>query len=126
MQTALLVEMPLWSAAALATSGTLTSPALDMRRADKFEALLCTFSSAAGLAQVKVEYAISQDGVTFGAFTDNAALVLDSSVDFPTPEGINAVPGPALKAPYYQVKLTELSGALSDTLVTVVAQLKEK
>ena len=126
MQTALTVRIPLWDTTALGLSGTLTSPAIDLRRADKIEALLCLFTSVAGTASVKVQYAVSEDGVTFGAFTDYANLVTDSSVDFPTPEGLYAVQFPDLRAPWIKIKLTELTGALSDTKVTVTVEMKEK
>lgn len=125
MHAPLVVEIPLWSAAAITKAGTLTSPAIDLRRADSIEALMCQFTSAAGTAAVKVEYAVSTDGVTFGSFSDYTALVTDSSSAFPTAEGLYAVTFPTLRAPWVQIKLTELN-VNSDTLVTVTVEMREK
>ena len=125
MQTVNVVQIPLWAATALTLSGTLTSPAIDLRRAESVESLLCQFTSVAGIAAVKVQYAVSADGVAFGAFTDYANLVSDSSVDFPTAEGLYAVQFPVLHAPWIKILLTELTGTLSDTLATVTVEMRE-
>jgi len=120
-----LVRIPLWSAAAIAQAGTLTSPAIDCRRAMRFDALLMQVTSVlSAVPSVKVEYAVSEDGVAFGAFSDYADLVAASVTDFPTPEGIYAVPLPNFLAPFVKILVTELN-VTSDTLVTATLLMRE-
>ena len=86
------VRVPLWSASAIADAGTLTSPAIDLRRAD-FESLLFQVTSVlSAVPDIKIEYAVSQDGVTFGGFDDETDLIA-SSVLLANPEGVHTIPG---------------------------------
>lgn len=119
------VPVRLWAQTALAVSGTLTSPAIDLRRIKSVTALMCQFTSVVGTPQVKVEYAVSDDGVAFGAFTDNAPLVANSSSAFPTPEGLTGVAVSLPLGSFIKLKLTELTGALGDTLVTITLLVRE-
>ena len=125
MTTVRLVDVPLWALQAIGAAATLTSPAIDVRRATRLESLMCLFTSVAGTPKIKVEYAVSGDGTAFGAFTDNSPLVADSSVAFATPEGLTSVALPAPLANFIKVKLTELTGALADTLASATLVLRE-
>lgn len=120
-----LVPIPVWSAQLVAQAGTLTSSAIDLRRAMRVDSIVMQVTSVlSAVPSVKVEYAVSQDGTTFGAFSDYADLVAASVTDFPTPEGIFAVSLPNFLAPYIKLKVTELN-VTSDTLVTLTLNLRE-
>lgn len=120
-----LVPIRLWSATALGVSETLTSPAIFCSRLARAESLMCQFTSVLGTPQVKAEYAISENGTDFGSFADYTDLISNSSSVFPTPEGLYTVSLPSFLAPWVKIKLTELTGALADTLATVVLLVRE-
>lgn len=116
-----LVRVPLWDAAAIASTGTLTSPAIDFRYAT-LDSFTYKASSSAGTADVKIEYAISEDGTNFGSFDDNTDLVASSNA-VATAEGIKAVPGVVLAAPWIKIKVTGGASNNADTVFTMVLQL---
>ena len=107
MQTSLLVRVPLWKAQALAQNGTLTSPSIDCRRFDRLESLMFQITAVAN-PQVKIQYAVSEDDVTFGAFTDNADLLANTNT-LASPKGENALSLPNPLANFVKFKLTELN-----------------
>ena len=113
-----LFQLPIFAAESLGTSATLTSAGIDQRRISRIESLLIQVTSVAGAADVRVEYAISQDDSTYGSSNDYDDIVESSNTDFVTPEGITVVSMPAILAPFFQIEVDELTASLSDTLVT--------
>lgn len=111
-----------WNATAIASTATLTSPALDLRRQD-FEALVYQASSVAGTADVKIEYAICRDdclaipvtSCTCGAFADNAALVASTNA-LSNPEGWHTALGVTVGAIVMKIKITGSASNNADTL----------
>lgn len=125
LQSALLVPIRLWSAQLIAQAGTLTSSAIDLRRASRVDSLIMQITSVlSAVPSVKVEYAVSENGVDFGSFDDYADLVAASVTDFPTPEGVFAISLPNFLAPFIKIKVTEL-GVTTDTLVTATLEMRE-
>lgn len=121
MHTDLLVPVRVWVAAALAGNGTLTSGVIDNRRAKRVDSLLFQLTVASGNPDVKIEYAISEDGTTFGPLTQ---LVASTATTYSAaPSGVNTVAMTAPLAPYWHVKLTELVNKA--TTVTLTAELRE-
>jgi hypothetical protein len=118
-----LVRVPLWDVTAIASTATLTSPPIPLSRAD-FESILYKATSVAGTADVKIEYAISEDGTNFGSFDDNTDLVASSNA-VPTAEGLKTIPGVTVAAPWMKIKVTGTASNNADTLFTGVVYLRE-
>lgn len=110
-----------WTAAPIGASGTLTSPALPVRALDAVLGCLIQVTSVAGAADVRLEYAIGDfTGTTFGSFDDEADLITSTATVFTTnPEGLHTREFALKPSPYLKLKVTELTGALTDTLVTL-------
>jgi len=72
-----------------------------------------------GAADVKIEYAVSKDGVNFGSFDDEDDIISSTNNLFSgaNPEGIHTVGMPNPLAPFIKLKVTELTTTLADTLV---------
>lgn len=120
-----LVPVRVWTAQAVAQSGSITSSAIPVRLVNRAESLLMQVTSVlSAVPSVKLEYAVSDNGTDFGSFNDYADLVAASVTDFPTPEGLYAVSLPNFLAPFVKFKATEL-GVTSDTLVTMTLWLRE-
>ena len=120
-------SMPIWSATAIAAAGTLTSPTIDTFLMNRLESVLVQFTSVAGAATVKLEYAISDDDVTYGSYDDETDIIADSNVDFATnKEGLHRVSMPAVGSRYFRLRVTELGGVLADTLVTLTLLFRDK
>lgn len=118
-------RVSIWSAFALGLSATKESQVISLKNIIRPESILFKASSVAGVARVKVEYAISDDGVAFGSFDDETDIIVDSDADFSTnKEGLHAVSLAAPLAPFMKFKLTELTGSLSDTLVDMTLLLR--
>lgn len=116
----------LWTAKPLTPSGTLTSRELSNHAADP-EVLLLTVTSATGNADVKVEYQVAQDDAgTFGTATAQAPIVTSTATEFSGafPEERHILLLPA--APTFRLVVTELTGTLSDTLVTATAVFRSR
>lgn len=105
----------LWSATALAASGTLETGVIDCRTSDP-EGLMLKVSSAAGTADAKLEVSYSNDGTTFNAYTAQDPISTQ-------PEDFHLILVPW--APYLKLKLTELSASNTDTVVTGVLWMTE-
>lgn len=119
-----LIKVPLWSATALAVSGTLTTGAIRCLDGD---AAILSFkvTSALGAADVKIEWAGSDDGVTFNSFNSADPVVASTNTTYGAlnPEDTHFIVPPV--APFVKFKVTELSGSVSDTLVTGALWLNE-
>ncbi len=113
-----LKNMELFSGEALAASGTLTSPVIDLENTIKAESIFIKASSVLGVADVKVEYAVSKDGVNFGGFNDATDIITSTNSVFSTnKEGVHTVAMPAVLSRYIKLRVTELSTTVADTLV---------
>ena len=118
-------KVTIWTAEALGISGTAESQVISLKNTIKPESILFKASSVAGAAQVRVEFAISEDGVAFGGFDDHTDIIADSNADFANnKEGVHAVSLAAPLAQFMKFKITELSGSLSDTLVDMTLLLR--
>ena len=107
----------LWSATALAASGTLETGVIDCRTSDP-EGLMLKVSSATGTADAKLEVSCSNDGTTFNAYTAQDPIVSSTNTAYSStqPEDFHLILVPW--APYLKLKLTELSASNTDTVVT--------
>ena len=115
-----LVCIELWDADALASGGTLTSVPLSSIGMDP-EHLEIKVTSAAGAADVKVEYAVPSDTVGgFGSLTAQDPLVASTATEWASeaPEEFHHLLLPSV--PQFRITVTEL-GTNSDTLVTARA-----
>lgn len=122
LQTSLIVPLRVWTAMAVAQAATLVSSAIPLTRAQRAESIIAQITSVlSAVPSVKIEYAISLDGVTFGPYIE---LVAASVTDFASAEGLTAVSLPNFLAPWVRFRVTEL-GVTSDTLVTFVLYLRE-
>lgn len=119
-------NVSIWSALALVASGSAESPVIDLRTVKNPESVLIKASSVLGVADVKLEYAISKDGVTFGSFDDEGDIISSTNTLFSgaNPEAIHAVGMPSPLAPFIKLKVTELSGSVTDTLVDLTLVLR--
>jgi len=122
VSTDLLVRMPLWSASALTSGGTLTSAAINNRRFSRIESLMFKLTVSAGNPDIKIEYLVSEDDSTYSSVI---SLVASTATSYSgSPSGENVVPMPAPLAPYFKIKLTEL--ASKATTVTLVCLARER
>ena len=116
----------IWTAEALAASGSAESQVIDLRTIKNTESVMIKASSIAGAADVKLEYAVSKDGIIFGSFDDNDDIISSTNTLFSgaNPEDIHAEPMSAPLAPFIKLKVTELTTTLSDTLVDLTLVLR--
>ena len=122
-------EIVLWDGTTVGASATLTANEVDLRHIREIIGVHVQFTSVAGAANCRIEYAVSNNGTDFGSSNDNADI-LDSSannIDFLTnPEGIHTIAsGIAVLPQFIQIEVDELTTTLSDTLVTVSMICKE-
>jgi hypothetical protein len=103
-----IVPVRLWDAQDLDNTGTLTSPAIDCRKADP-EFLMFRITNSGGNADAKIEVAISNDGTNFNSFTSQPALVASTATDYASlnPEEYHTINVPS--APWIKIQITELA-----------------
>lgn len=120
------VKALLFDAELVNGTGSVTSERVPMKYAMRAEGLLVLATSpSGGTPDIKIEYAISDDGETFGSFDDYDDLVEASATDFATPGGITAVSLPNFIATYVKFKVTGVNSNPTDTLVTVKLLIRE-
>ena len=109
----------LWDATAVATVGSVTSPALDLRWSDRtgYVIWLKAFSSA-GTADVKIEAAFSADGVTFGSFDTSLTASSNTLWTGNNPEDYHIYPLDPVGMPWCKIKVTGVGSNNADTVVT--------
>ncbi len=119
-------NISIWTAEALVASGSAESPVIDLRTVKNPESIMIKASSVLGAADVKIEYAVSKDGVNFGSFDDEDDIISSTNTLFSgaNPEGIHTVGMPNPLAPFIKLKVTELTTTLADTLVDLVLILR--
>ena len=119
-----LVRVPLWSATAITSGGTLTSPPIDCRRADPDHLDLQITSVASAVPSIKLEVAFSSDGVTFNPFTSQDPMIAATLTDYAAdPEAMHVL-GNVPSASWIKFLVTELAST-DDTLVTAILWLRE-
>ena len=118
-----LEAIPLWVAEPVASGQTLTSAAISCRFGDP-EHLMIQVTSAGGAADVKIEYRISNDGVTFNDVAEQDDILASTATEFASPKGpeaLHVLTCPS--APWIKILVTELA-SLSDTLVTATLWMR--
>ena len=112
-----LVRMPLWTTAtAIATTGSIESAVVDVRRFSGLDSLVFLVASASGTADVKLEVAISSDGVTFTDYSDIDDLIQSTATEFAgSPDTTHAVSLPPTLGPYVKFKFTGVNANPADT-----------
>ena len=118
---------PIFDAVAVASAGAATSVAVHLPRGG-LESLLFKATSASGTAAVKLEYTVSEDGVTYGDFADYPDLIADTSAvaEFPTVDALRAVAMANPLAQYLKFKVTGLAANPADTIVTMHGLIREE
>lgn len=108
-------------------TASFTSGSMDCRAFKRLESLMVKVTSVAGTPDVKIEYAVSTDGVTFGDFADEAPILASTSAAFgATPEGVHAISLEGVKRPpYLKIKVTGLGGNPADTICTADLEGRE-
>lgn len=111
-----LVPVRLWTAAALSSTGTLTSDPLFVGRLKRLESIMFKLTVGAGDPDIKIEWLLGDDQ---GNYSSAVTLSSSTAADFSgSPSGENVL---ALSAPLalnVKIKLTEL--ASKATTVTMV------
>jgi hypothetical protein len=119
------VKMPLYSAEALVASATLTTPVIDTKFMSRIEGLVLKATSVLGDADVKVEFSTSNDPLSFPSF-DNETDLIASTDALTAPEETTTVAVPTPIARYVKFKITELTGTVEDTLITLDLMFREQ
>ncbi len=120
----MLINLAVFPATAVASTGTYTTPVLNMMWMKEIS-LILKVHAASGSPDVKVEYAVSADGINFGSFDDYTDLVVSSGA-CATPQGITAVPLPNMLAPYIKLKVTGIGANPAGTIVDGTLVGREK
>lgn len=117
------VPILLWNAAAIADAGTLVSGVLDCRYGEP-ETMRFQVTSATGTADVKLEWAGSDDGVTFNAVTCEDPIVASTNTTYTSknPEDAHYLVIPW--APFLQFTVTDLAST-GDSKVSGTLWLRE-
>lgn len=120
MLTDHLVPLRLWTAATLASGGTLTSSTIDGRRFKRLESLTFQLAVAAGNPDIKIERQDSEDGVIF-----SSVVTVDASTATTfsgSPSGLNVDPLDAPLTPFFRFKLTDLATKITTVTMTLEAR----
>lgn len=129
-----LAKLPVWNAVAVASTASITSPTLDLRSAD-FESLVFQAISAAGTADVKIEYAICREDCakpnlinptvcTCGSFDDNPDILASSNA-LSNPEGWHAALGVTVGSSLIKIKVTGNAANNADTVFSADMLIRE-
>lgn len=112
------------AATTIGASGSVESPIINSQKADP-EVLMLRVTSVAGAADVRVQYCISNDGITFNSYTSQDDLVTSTATEFAGkgPEEYHALVLPL--APWMKVKVTDVTAALVDTIVDLTLWSRE-
>lgn len=123
----LLVPYRAFVAVAVAAAGSAESAVMDIGYADRAEAVNFRLASP-GVADVKIEYAESSDGETFGAYDDQPPILASSATSWPTTtEGEHTVAMPNPLARYLKLKVTGVGANDAGTVLTFLdLLLREK
>lgn len=113
----------LWTSQDLDSGGVLESGVIDCRHADP-EGMLFRVTNAGAAADVKIEAAFSNDGVTFNEYGTQDAIVASTNTEWTSqnPEDYHMVLIPW--APFLKIKITEV-GTNNDNVVDAVLWMTE-
>ena len=118
-----LEAIPLWVAEPVASGETLASAAISCRFGDP-EYLMFQVTSVNEAANVRIEFTISNDGVTFNAVTEQDDIVTSTATEFASPKGPEALHVLSCpSAPWIKILVTELA-SIADTLVTATLWMR--
>lgn len=107
----------------VATTSTAETDPFDLRRCGSVEALWIIAASATGTADVKAEYALSLDGVTYTTFATYTDLIASSATLFASPaspEGLNRVLMPVVPGRWIKFLLTGVGSNPADSVVRLL------
>lgn len=119
-----LEAIPLWAAEPVAQGGTLTSAAIACRFGDP-EYLMFQVTATSENADVRIEFTISNDGVTFNAVAEQDDIVTSTATEFASPKGpeaLHVLTCPS--APWIKILVTEATGTNDNTLVTATLWMR--
>jgi len=106
---------------AVASTGSATSPLIDLTDCDRIEALYVFARSSSGTADVKIEYnwclQTSADATANCSGFDATDIVSSSVTEFVTDEALTAVDVPNLLTQVTQFKVTGVNSNPADALV---------
>ena len=110
--------LTLWTAEALASGETLESAIINCTSRVP-DILLFKVVGASGTGSVKIEYAISNDGVNFNEYDSQDPIITASATEFASKneEDYHAINCPS--APFIQILVTELASLASVVDVTL-------
>jgi len=114
----------------VASLNTFTTSVIDMRTIDRIQALLIRVN-APGTPDIKVEYEITPDGVTWNNAADNPTIISSSATLFATkvdPKSWQSVEWPLDLSPSKQIRLkfSGINANPSSTVVDAKLLVKEK
>ena len=119
-----LEAIPLWTAAAVAQGATLTSAIISCRFSDP-EFLMIQVTAAGENADIKIEYVISNDGITFNDAAEQDDILPSTATEFASPkapEALHVINCPS--APWIRILVTEATGTNDATLVTATLWMR--
>lgn len=96
----------------MAASTDIISSTIPLRHVDRVESLILQVVKASDVTlggDCRVEYALSADDETYGAYTDYDDIVA-SSDDFASPAGIQTYAMPGILTPFMRLRITNLDG----------------
>lgn len=120
-----LVKALLFDNVLIASTGSAESGYVPLKAAVRAESLLVKATSVTGTADIKIEYAISEDGETWGEYDADTEIVASSVTEFATDEGLTAVSMPSVLAPYVKFRVTGVASNPADTRVTIRLLIRE-
>ena len=125
-----LASQVLFNAVLVNALGSVESPVVELRVGAALSpapfAVALQASSVGGTADVKLEYATSEDGVNFGSFDDTTDIIASTLLDRSNnAEGWNDYPFTGVFNKFLKCKVTGVAANPADTLVSAKLLFKE-
>ena len=119
-----LFPVTLWTDTDLDNGLTLESAVIQCFRREP-DILMFQVTNAGGSADVKIEYAVSNDGVNFNSYTSQDAICTSTATVYASqgPEEYHAMIVPS--APYIKIKVTDLA-SLDDNVVNATLWVRDE
>lgn len=119
-----LVPVRLLTAQDLDSGGSVETPVVDCRKGS-LDHLLIKIAQASGDADVKVQVAISEDGITFNSYDSQDDVIASTATEFAGqgPEELHSFLC-TVTAPFLRFKITDLS-TTNNNVVDLTGFLKE-
>ena len=122
-----LTRATLFTAQLINAGGSAESGILPLQHVQELQGVGVQASSVTGTADVKIQYAVSPDGINFSDYGDNADIVSSTLAANPTaPEGFNDYPLPDPLLGHVKFKVTGVNANPVDTLVTMYIFFNEE